>query len=225
MGDLYVLLTQRSMALKSFPGDTALPGGKADKKDRSAEETARREAFEEIGLPQDPLLVPHLCTLPPFLSANNLLVTPVIVLITSRALRPILNTPEVARLFAHPLLAFLSQSAPFSNAGEYHTLKDVLWASDPSSGPVRLHRFLTGREGEGIKPVFGLTAAILIRAAEVGYGRKAEFDVEAEGQREMGDRIGHVLKGLGLREEERVGRKWYLTMEKGENGRKGKAKL
>ncbi|KAG8219099.1 hypothetical protein J3R82DRAFT_4862 [Butyriboletus roseoflavus] len=47
-GDLYVVLSRRSDALKAFAGDTALPGGKIDAQDVTVEDTARREAFEEV---------------------------------------------------------------------------------------------------------------------------------------------------------------------------------
>lgn len=50
--------------------------------------------------------------------------------------------------------------------------------------PFRMHRFLTGREaGAGaIKPVFGLTAAILVRVASIGYARSPAFELCAPGQ-------------------------------------------
>jgi coenzyme A diphosphatase NUDT7 len=40
--------------------------------------------------------------------------------------------------------------------GGYHTWKDL----DFGEGKVRFHRFLTGREDEGVKPVYGLTAYV-----------------------------------------------------------------
>ncbi|KZT62842.1 hypothetical protein CALCODRAFT_478751 [Calocera cornea HHB12733] len=229
MGDLYVLLTQRSLTLTSYAGDTALPGGKADRRDRTPEETARREAFEEIGLPKDPRIVPHLCTLEPFLAGNNIIVTPVVVLITDNALHPVLNAPEVSTLFSHPLLAFLSSSTPFPSTesvdAEYHTFRDIDWNGDPAAGRVRMHRFLTGREGEGIKPVFGLTAAILVRAAEIGYGRPPEFEVMAPGQKTIRERIAWALRHVPrLREgAEKEGITWHLPEEEREaRGRKHK---
>lgn len=39
---------------------------------------------------------------------------------------------------------------------EYYTYRDIQWGQ----GPVRMHRFLTGREDWGIKPVYGLTALV-----------------------------------------------------------------
>jgi hypothetical protein len=38
--------------------------------------------------------------------------------------------------------------------GRYYGYRDITWGN----GRVRMHRFLTGREGVGIKPVYGLTA-------------------------------------------------------------------
>ena len=38
--------------------------------------------------------------------------------------------------------------------GRYYGYRDVNWGE----GKVRMHRFLTGREGVGVKPVYGLTA-------------------------------------------------------------------
>jgi len=52
-GALHVILTMRSSALKHHPGQIAFPGGKLDESDMSLEDTALREANEEIGLPRD----------------------------------------------------------------------------------------------------------------------------------------------------------------------------
>lgn len=38
--------------------------------------------------------------------------------------------------------------------GRYYGYRDIEWGP----GTVRMHRFLTGREGTGVKPVYGLTA-------------------------------------------------------------------
>ncbi|KAJ7731704.1 NUDIX hydrolase domain-like protein [Mycena maculata] len=183
LGDLYVLLNRRSATLRSYAGDTSLPGGKVDPEDRTIEDTARREAFEEIGLPRDKLKVPLLCILEPFLASNQLIVTPVVVLILDNTLRPILNTAEVASLFSHPLVSFLSSTPPFPTEPElievpYHTFGDWTYPG-PNGIPrtSRAHRFLTGREAGGIRPVFGLTAAILILAASIAHARAPDFDV------------------------------------------------
>ncbi|CCM00476.1 uncharacterized protein FIBRA_02510 [Fibroporia radiculosa] len=195
MGDLYVLLSRRAPTLRTYAGDTSLPGGKWEPQDRNMEWTARREAFEEIGLPMDQRKVPLLCVLEPVLAGHNLIVTPVVVLILDNTLRPILNTPEVASLFSHPLISLLHSDPPFPTEPqmlemEYHTYSDI----NSSVGTYRVHRFLTGREAGGTKPIFGLTAGILIRVATIGYGRAPDFEVDAPGQPCWNERIAYSLK-------------------------------
>jgi hypothetical protein len=102
--------------------------------------------------------------------------------------QPVLNAPEVDTLFSHPLASFLSTQfperagprGPFLEAEahaetaalelQYHTYSDVPWpwhwlahptSAHPPSRAVRMHRFLTGREAGGIKPIYGLTACVL----------------------------------------------------------------
>ncbi|KAF7325257.1 Nudix hydrolase 15, mitochondrial [Mycena venus] len=200
LGDLYVLLNRRSSTLRSYAGDTSLPGGKVDPEDRTIEDTARREAFEEIGLPRNKLKVPLLCVLSPFLATNQLIVTPVVVLILDNTLRPILNASEVASLFSHPLASFLSSSPPFPSESElvevpYHTTSDGAYPGpNGKMFPTRAHRFLTGREAGGIKPVFGLTAAIMIKAASIAHApRLPEFEVSPPGAQSPEARIAWAV--------------------------------
>ncbi|KAH9899426.1 NUDIX hydrolase domain-like protein [Cubamyces lactineus] len=197
MGDLYVLLSRRASSLRTYAGDTALPGGKWEPRDRSVEQTARREAYEEIGLPMDYKKVPLLCILEPFLAGNRLIVTPVVVLILDKTLRPILNRAEVTSLFSHPLRSFLQSEPPFPLEPEmlelkYHTYTD--YESNTYPGRVRMHTFLTGREAGGTKPIFGLTASILIEVAKIGYAREPDFEAYAPGQPTTLQRIAYALR-------------------------------
>lgn len=59
--------------------------------------------------------------------------------------------------------------------------------------PSRAHRFLTGREAGGVKPVFGLTASIMIRVASVGYARPPEFEVQPPGAPRLEARLAWAL--------------------------------
>ncbi|KAF8324623.1 NUDIX hydrolase domain-like protein, partial [Cantharellus anzutake] len=203
-GDLYVLLSRRAETLRSFPGDTSLPGGRFEPGDRNLEDTARREAFEEIGLPQDRYRIPLLCYLQPFLIGTHLLVTPVVVLILDPEVRPILNEPEVSALFSHPLHAFLLRDAPFAR---YHLPHSEAHPHSPNflarhlhiawgQSKVRMHKFLTGREDLGVKPVTGLTAAILLHTAMVGYQKEPEFLPHAPGELSQQDRIAYALRTI-----------------------------
>ncbi|KAI9889641.1 MAG: hypothetical protein M1814_005149 [Vezdaea aestivalis] len=118
-GDLRVVLTMRSKTLKSFPGQAALPGGKADDEAEGPFETARREAFEEIGLPQEasqlpyPFRVEHLCELPTHLAKTELAVRPCVAFLHSSGrsaednLMPRLDAKEVAAVFSAPFHNFL----------------------------------------------------------------------------------------------------------------------
>ncbi|KAK6505643.1 hypothetical protein TWF481_007534 [Arthrobotrys musiformis] len=124
-GELRVVLTERSSNLRTFAGQVALPGGKADSPTETAFETARREASEEIGLPSrndllpSPFTVTHLCEMPTNLSRNQLGVRPVVALLHTKpgysgstvnaeeSLIPRLDPKEVASVFTVPLRAFL----------------------------------------------------------------------------------------------------------------------
>ncbi|KZT70259.1 hypothetical protein DAEQUDRAFT_214953 [Daedalea quercina L-15889] len=197
-GDLYVLLSRRASTLRTYAGDTSLPGGKWEPRDRNIEQTARREAYEEIGLPIDHRKVPLLCILEPFMAGNpgQLVVTPVVVLVLDNTIKPILNTPEVASLFSHPLASLLHSEPPFATEQEmlelkYHTYHDIDWRG---KGTIRMHRFLTGREAGGTKPIFGFTAGVLIRVATIGYGKEPDFDVYAPDQPSQEERIAYELR-------------------------------
>ncbi|KAG1821529.1 NUDIX hydrolase domain-like protein [Suillus subaureus] len=204
-GELRVLLTTRSKSLRAHPGQTALPGGKADEGDESLVWTALREANEEVGLPLPPISsnIHFITTLPPFLSASQLLVTPVVVLLSwpaplvplsfpnippNSSSHPILTslTPsltEVDRIFDHPLEAMLDPRL-LLNKGE--SLVDVgedwpYGAGDVyNPSDVRLDAFdgliyRMHRFRTCASPIKGLTADILISVAELAYGRKPVY--------------------------------------------------
>jgi len=88
---------------------------------------------------------------------------------------------------------------------QYHTYTDVPWppatrASSSSNTPpsreraFRMHRFLTGREAGGIKPVFGVTAAMLIRTAVLGYARAPAFSVYAPHEPDVRTRVAWAVR-------------------------------
>ncbi|GAA5826453.1 hypothetical protein JCM11251_002378 [Rhodosporidiobolus azoricus] len=165
----------------------ALPGGKMDDTDINLEATARREAFEEVGLPIDTTRIRYLTTLPPFLARSMMLVTPIVCFVLDYSLKPEINPTEVSDLFSFPLEAFLacspnhplfrsaspSRLPPSVLSGEtpYHYHEDYPWFDG------RLHRFHSFEARP--QAVTGLTAEILIHAAMVAYGRKPDYPLYA----------------------------------------------
>ncbi|KAJ5714863.1 uncharacterized protein N7483_012044 [Penicillium malachiteum] len=109
-----------------YAGDAALPGGRADTLSETPFQTARREAWEEIGLPgidqplPRPFTVEHLCELPANLARTELVVRPCVALLHSFdpqtgenadpevSLIPKLDAREVAAVFTAPFHNFLS---------------------------------------------------------------------------------------------------------------------
>ncbi|RPI20910.1 MAG: CoA pyrophosphatase [Chloroflexota bacterium] len=99
-GSWHILFTRRTDSLAEHSGQVAFPGGRADPEDRSPEETALREAYEEIGLAPD--VVHLLGRLQSFITITNYLVTPVVGSIPwPQPLRLALD--EVSRVFTIPL--------------------------------------------------------------------------------------------------------------------------
>jgi len=99
-----VLFTRRTDHLYHHPGQISFPGGSMEKNDASAEETALREAEEEIGLAPERIEI--IGRLPDCLTGTGFRVIPVVGLLHS----PIelkLNSFEVAEVFEVPLAYFL----------------------------------------------------------------------------------------------------------------------
>ncbi|KAL5872432.1 8-oxo-dGTP diphosphatase, variant 2 [Pyricularia oryzae] len=145
-GELRVVITMRSATLRNFSGQAAFPGGKADSVDESPYQIARREAWEEIGLPMDdskipaPFVIENLCYLPHSLARTGLVVRPCVAFLhpdptkvdgselpnVDETLIPRLDAKEVAAVF----------SAPFHN---------FLKAQDEETGPVPSGQWYEGR--------------------------------------------------------------------------------
>ncbi len=102
-----VLLTLRTSTLSAHAGQIALPGGKIDPEDASAEAAALREAYEEVGLTRS--FIEPLGTLPPYLTGSGYRIVPVVSVVEPGfRVRP--NPGEVADVFEVPL-SFLMNPA------------------------------------------------------------------------------------------------------------------
>ncbi|KAI8947463.1 NUDIX hydrolase domain-like protein [Xylaria longipes] len=136
-GDLRVVITMRAASLRNFSGHAAFPGGKADSLSESPYEIARREAWEEIGLPMDdskippPFRIEPLCSLPCSLAKTELAVRPCVAFLhaedqagsppaptVDEAMIPRLDAKEVAAVFSAPFANFLRSADEPPRAGD-----------------------------------------------------------------------------------------------------------
>lgn len=99
----HILLTIRSFKMNSFPGELCFPGGKFDENfDRTFEDTALREAEEEINLKKDNVKV--ICQLCPFVSPIGHYIVPVLCILkhsNEQANDKFEDTMEVVKNLSH----------------------------------------------------------------------------------------------------------------------------
>lgn len=162
-GDLRVVITMRAASLRNFSGHAAFPGGKADSLSESPYQIARREAWEEIGLPMDdhkipsPFRIEPLCCLPCSLAKTELVVRPCVAFLHSEsapgapeaptvdeAMIPRLDPKEVAAVFSAPFANFLRSTDesprpgdPPVPPGHWYDGRWINWQTEP----WRVHNF------------------------------------------------------------------------------------
>ncbi|KAH3948129.1 hypothetical protein HBH98_207260 [Parastagonospora nodorum] len=162
-GALKVVLTMRSAKLNSYAGQAAFPGGKADTLDESPWAVARREAWEEIGLPLDDeklkkggFKVEQLCELPANLAKTELGVRPCVAYLSpldeqgglevEERLIPRLDPKEVAAVFTAPFHSFLRKTwegegpGPVQPNGKLEKWYRGAW-TDWNESRWRMHNF------------------------------------------------------------------------------------
>lgn len=215
-GDLRVVLTVRSHLLRTFAGHVALPGGRADFLTETPFDTARREAFEEIGLPLEseqfppPFSVEHLTELPCSLARTALGVRPCVAFLKdgSAALQgtdvednliPRLEENEVASIFTVPLERFMSRRyTPLPGAteadenwysGSWIKWNGTSWRAHEFQAPVWEKTTLRKYR------VWGMTGRIMVDVARIAYGRDPDFAHNEE----FGDE--HMVRELHARGE------------------------
>lgn len=160
-GEWQVLLTKRSNNLSMHPGEVAFPGGKRDPEDVDNEQTALREAKEEIGL--DSKNVEVIGRFEAILTRFWTCVYPFVGLIDEQIISSLKGNPsEVSEIFSVPLRLFLSRTG-FSYF-DYRSSEDA---------PKALRYYQFDHEGHIIK---GITAAICVNVASILYQVKPEFD-------------------------------------------------
>lgn len=175
--ECHVVITTRALELRSFPGQAALPGGRAELGETPIR-TALREAQEEIGFDPNVMGPSHTLELRPQLSKNFLLVQPCVIVIERPCelaeLAPRLSSDEVSAAFAVPLSRFLSrkwlaslEEKKFPRPGEfmyfYCFQREIYTSAIASTGSPA--------------PIHGLTARLLVDAAQVILNRVPDFPV------------------------------------------------
>ena len=184
-------------------GSKHAPLGKADTLEETPFQTARREAYEEIGLPIDdrkfpsPFRLEHLCELPANLALTELGVRPCVSFLNTgdhingstadaeESLIPRLSAREVSAVFSAPFHSFLCEQDQTDPDGEeaskwyqgsWGVWNDTKW---------RMHNFYIPSDRRIIGPsrkryrAFGLTARILVDAARIAYGEEPQFEINA----------------------------------------------
>jgi len=141
-----VLLTRRTDALRNHAGQVSFPGGRIEPADADAVAAARRETFEEVGIP--PSLVTPLGYLDAFTTITGFRVLPVVATIDSGYVaRPDPN--EVAEVFEVPLDFLLDPANLASLSLEHRGRARQVWEfSYPG------------------QRIWGVTAAILLNLRE-----------------------------------------------------------
>ena len=120
-GEWHLLYTRRTDRVESHKGQVSFPGGACDEGETSPEQTALREAEEEIGLrPEDVRVLGRLNSMA---TISSFRVTPVVGVISW----PVVFRPaqaEVARVFTMPLawLANKSNRWEFNIFGRNHSV-------------------------------------------------------------------------------------------------------
>ncbi len=71
---LQVIMTKRAAHLRHHPGQISFPGGKYEESDHSLQQTAKREAREEIGIPEEKIRI--VGQLPELVTVSQFAVTP-----------------------------------------------------------------------------------------------------------------------------------------------------
>ncbi|TWG97133.1 NTP pyrophosphohydrolases including oxidative damage repair enzymes [Mesorhizobium sp. J18] len=102
-----VILTKRTEALRRHSGQVAFPGGRIDPTDRTPEEAALRETWEEIGLERDRIEI--VGRIPDYVTGSGYRIAPVLSIVRP-GFRLALNPAEVDAAFEVPL-AFLMNPA------------------------------------------------------------------------------------------------------------------
>lgn len=107
-GRFDLLLTKRTDTVEHHKSQISFPGGRADEADRTLEETALRESWEEIGLPAEAVRV--IGTLDQVWTPSGFLITPVVGIIPPPLPVLVPSPSEVEEVLIIPLEKFFDEA-------------------------------------------------------------------------------------------------------------------
>jgi len=108
---LHIILTKRAAHLRHHPGQISFPGGKYEEGDRSLQQTAKREAREEIGILEEKIHI--VGQLPELVTVSQFAVTPILAFVESDY-QVQLDRNEVDEVFEVPITFLLDRKKLYS---------------------------------------------------------------------------------------------------------------
>ena len=151
----HVLLGRRASHLALHPGEIAFPGGKREPEDATPWVTAKREAFEEVGIVEEQ--VHPLGELQPLYTRFGFEVHPCVAKIP-QGLQFVMDPGEFDSLFLAPLDAFADH--------------DIFRLEQMSDGE---HTRMVPHYQLGDDNIWGVTAAVLAQLVNVAYDARLDL--------------------------------------------------
>jgi 8-oxo-dGTP pyrophosphatase MutT (NUDIX family) len=155
--DPQVILARRAKHLRLHPGEIAFPGGKREPEDVSPWDTAKREAWEEIGL--EPALVSSLGEFSPLVTRSNFEVFPCIAKIPA-VFDMVVDPGELESVFMTPLRVFADEK-------HYHLEK-----ISTEAGSRMVPHYQINQDN-----VWGVTAAVLVQLVNLVLNANLDLGV------------------------------------------------
>lgn len=124
-GNPKILLTKRTEFVEHHKGQISFPGGMMDEEDENAEETALREANEEIGLDRSDVEI--LGRTNDLVTPTGFIITPVIGRLRQKP-NILINQDEVEEAFYVPVSLFFDPGAEVSGEREWEGQRHTVYS-------------------------------------------------------------------------------------------------
>lgn len=156
----HFLLLRRTKAVKSYPGDWCLPGGRKDLDEVDLLETAWRELEEETAITRQQCRL--FCQLDDFYNGNGELVRPFIITVDKAPFEAVFSLQETEVVEARLLAC--------------DKLNEIALGSPPNCQSTRNPAYYLRFDSPGEEYIWGLTASILAHAHNIIHGNTIPID-------------------------------------------------